>query len=335
LQALLLSGPGDHEVTTLPDPAPGPGDVVVAPAGCGVCGTDLHLFDGELPDARYPIVPGHEFTGTVVAAGRDVVGVAEGDSVAVEPKIACGACHFCRLGRFNLCERGRSIGVIGVDGGFADFVAVPAANAFVLPEGFPHRWGALVEPVACAVHGFDLLHLRLADHVLIYGAGTMGLILLQLAVAHASGSVSVVDPNPERLARAAALGADATAPAAEALDRPQGWEAVVDASGAVPAIEDGLRRVRPGGTFLLFGVTAAGETASFEPFSLFHEEIRVIGSRAIVHSFARAGELLQRGVIDGDAMLTHRVALPDYADAFDVFRRGEGVKVEVAPATRC
>lgn len=331
MKAVVLSGPGEFAVEHVDDPAPAPHEVIVAPAGCGVCGTDLHLIDGELPDALYPIVPGHEFGGRVVAAGRDVTSVRPGDSVAIEPKIFCGECHFCRLGRSNLCDRGRSVGVIGVDGGCAELVAVPAAKAFVLPEEFPHHWAALMEPVACAVHGFDKVGLRLADHVLIYGAGTMGLILCQLAAAHAAGSVSVVDLNAERLARAAGLGADATARDADALGRPQGWEVVIDATGAVPAIEDGLRRVRKGGTFLMFGVTSDTAVARFSPFSVFHEEIRIVGSRAILHSFDRAREVIGRGVIDGDAMLTHRVALDDYAEAIATFRRGEGVKVQVVP----
>jgi 2-desacetyl-2-hydroxyethyl bacteriochlorophyllide A dehydrogenase len=332
VKAVVLSEPGVFAVERLDDPAPAPDEVVVAPTGCGVCGTDLHLIDGELPDALYPIVPGHEFAGTVVAVGREVAGVREGDSVAIEPKVVCGHCHFCRLGRSNLCDRGRSVGVIGIDGGCAEFVAVPAEKTFVLPDGFPHRWGALMEPVACAVHGFDKVGLRLADHVLIYGAGTMGLLLCQLAVAHGAGSVCVVDLNTARLERAAAMGADGTATGPDQLDRPQGWEVVIDATGSVPAIEDGLRRVRKGGTFLMFGVTPDTATARFSPFSVFHEEIRIVGSRAILHSFARAGELLGRGVIDGDAMLTHRLPLEDYGLAIDLFRRGEGVKIEIAPA---
>lgn len=332
MRAVVLSEPGAFSVERLEDPAPGPGDLVVAPTGCGVCGTDLHLIDGELPDALYPIVPGHEFAGAVVAVGRDVVGVQVGDAVAIEPKVVCGHCHFCRLGRSNLCDHGRSVGVIGLDGGCAELVSVPQSRAFVLPETFPHRWGSLMEPVACAVHGFDKAGLRLADHVLIYGAGTMGLILCQLAAAHGAGSVSVVDINPARAERARAMCADLAATSADAFDRPQGWEVVIDATGAVPAIEDGLRRVRKGGTFLMFGVTADDETAAISPFRVFHEEIRIVGSRAILHSFARAGELLGRGVIDGDAMLTHRLPLDDYALAIDLFRRGEGLKIEIAPA---
>jgi 2-desacetyl-2-hydroxyethyl bacteriochlorophyllide A dehydrogenase len=332
VKAVVVSEPGSFAVEEIADPAPAPGEVVLSPSGCGLCGTDLHLIDGELPDAAYPIVPGHEFGGTVVGLGAGVTNIRIGDAVAVEPKVFCGNCHFCRGGRTNLCEHGRSFGVIGLDGGCSDFVAVPAAKAHLLPEGFPQRWGALMEPVACAIHGLDKVGLRVADHVLIYGAGTMGLILCQLALAQGAGSVSVVDPNPARAARAAGLGADAAAPSADALERPQGWEVVIDASGAVPAIEDAVRRVRTGGTFLMFGVTPAAATARISPFRVFHEEIRIVGSRAILHSFDRAAAVLMRGLVDADAMITHRMGLEDYGLAVDTFRRGEGVKIEVAPA---
>jgi 2-desacetyl-2-hydroxyethyl bacteriochlorophyllide A dehydrogenase len=332
VKAVVLSSPGSFAIERLEDPAPRRDEVLIAPSGCGLCGTDLHLIDGDLPDALYPIVPGHEFAGTVVAIGRDVIGVREGDGVTAAPKIVCRDCHFCRMGRSNLCDLGRSIGVIGIDGACAELVTVPAVNTFVLPEDFPQRWGALIEPVSCAVHGFDLLALRLADHVLIYGAGTMGLILCQLTAAHATGSVSVVDHNAERLHRAAAMGADATARSAAELDRPQGWEVVIDATGAVAAIEDGLTQVRKGGTFLLFGVAPHTAAASFSPFRTYHEEVRIIGSRGVHHSFERAYELLVRGTVAADAMLTHRMSLDDYAAAIGTFRRGEGVKIEVAAA---
>jgi 2-desacetyl-2-hydroxyethyl bacteriochlorophyllide A dehydrogenase len=330
VKAVVVSAPGSVGVERLDDPAPRRDEVLVATSGCGLCGTDLHLIDGHLPDALYPIIPGHEFAGTVVAVGRDVIGVREGDRVTAAPKIVCGVCHFCRIGRSNLCDHGRSIGVIGIDGACADFVAVPASNTFVLPEAFPQRWGALIEPVSCAVHGFDLLGLRLGDHVLIYGAGTMGLILCQLAAAYPIGSVSVVDHNPERLARASTMGANATAARAADLDRPQGWEIVIDATGAVPAIEDGLLRVRKGGTFLMFGVASHTAGATFSPFRTYHEEVRIIGSRGVHHSFERAFEMLARGTVAADAMLTHRMSLDDYPAAIDAFRRGDGVKIEIA-----
>lgn len=331
MKAVVLSQPGSIRVERIPDPAPAAGQIVVAPDSCGICGTDIHIIDGEFVGTRYPIVPGHEFSGQIVALGRDVSGLRVGDVVAVEPSLFCGYCHFCRIGRGNLCENFNSIGVGGEDGACAEFVAVPADKAFVLPESFPRAWGPLVEPVSCAIHGFDLLSMRIADHVLIYGAGTMGLILCQIATHHAAGSVSVVDRNLARLPVAASLGADHTAANADEFDRPQGWEVVIDATGSVAAIEEGLRRVRRGGSFLMFGVAAKDATASISPFRVYNEEIRILGSMAILGSFARARDIVGAGAINGDALITHRMAIDDYEEAIAAFRRGDGLKIQISP----
>jgi 2-desacetyl-2-hydroxyethyl bacteriochlorophyllide A dehydrogenase len=332
MKAVVLPQPGAVSLERLPDPAPTPTGVVVAPDACGICGTDIHIIDGEFVGTRYPIVPGHEFSGAIVAVGRDVHDLRVGDIVAVEPSLSCGRCHYCRLGRANLCENLDAIGVLRHNGGCAELVAVPAARAFVLPDGLPRSWGPLIEPVSCAIHGFDRLSLRIGDHVLIYGAGTIGLILCSLAVHQAAGSVSVVDTNPGRLAGARAAGAHHVASSADELDRPEGWEAVIDATGSPRAIEDGLRRVRRGGSFLLFGVSDQAATATFSPFRIYNDELRIIGSMAILHSFERARAVVAAGIIDADALITHRVALDDYADAVAAFRRGDGLKIQVAPA---
>jgi 2-desacetyl-2-hydroxyethyl bacteriochlorophyllide A dehydrogenase len=332
VNAAVVERPGKVAVEQVDDPAPGPREVLVRVDACGICGTDLHLLDGESPLARYPLIPGHEFSGEVVAAGRQVQDLRVGDVVAVDPNLPCGVCRFCRAGRENLCLNYEAIGVTRA-GGCAELVAVPAANAFVLPEGLPRAWGSLVEPLSCAVHGFDRLNAKLADRYLIYGAGTMGLLMAQLARRAGAASVAVVDVQAGRLPVAERLGADRTATSADDLDRPQGWEVVIDATGVVAAIEDGLRRVARGGTFLLFGVTSAEATATFSPFRVYNEEISVVGSMAVLHSFQRALDLLVAGAVDAEAMITHSVALGRYEDAVAAFRGGAGLKVQVTPAT--
>ena len=331
MKAVVLTEPGAVSVQRIDDPAPAPDEVVVAPDGCGICWTDIHIIDGEFLATKFPIVPGHEFSGEVVAVGREVRGLRVGDVVAIEPSIFCGRCHPCRIGRGNLCENFDSFGVVARNGGCAEFVAVTASHAHPMPEGLPRRWGPLIEPVSCAIHGFDRLQPRIGDHVLIYGAGTIGLILTSLAVRHAAGSVSVVDHNAARLPAATAAGADHVALGAEELDRPQGWEIVIDATGSPAAQEDALRRIRRGGTFLVFGAADRHATVPFSPFQVYNDEITIIGSMAILHSFERARDVVARGIIDGDALITHRVALDDYPDALDAFRRGDGLKIVVTP----
>jgi 2-desacetyl-2-hydroxyethyl bacteriochlorophyllide A dehydrogenase len=330
MKAVVIERPGAIKVEDVDDPMPSGDQVVVEVEACGICGTDVHILDGEFAPTPYPIVPGHEFCGEVVAVGSDVGGRREGDLVAVDPSLFCGECAFCQQGRGNLCERWNAIGVTTA-GACADLVAVPAASTFGLPDDIPRAWGTLVEPLSCAVHGFDRIPARLGDDYLIYGAGTMGLLLAQLARRAGAHEISVVDSNAARLPTATKLGVDRTATSAAELDRPQGWNIVIDATGAIPAIEDGLTRVTKGGSFLVFGVAPADATATFSPFRIYNEEINVIGSMAVLHSFERARDLLASGAIDCETMITHRLALDNYEEAIRSFRSGAGLKIQVSP----
>jgi 2-desacetyl-2-hydroxyethyl bacteriochlorophyllide A dehydrogenase len=331
VKAVVIEEPNRLAVKQVADPTPAPSEAVVKVEACGICGTDIHVLRGEFAPTRYPIVPGHEFCGEVVAIGGEVHNVKVGDFVAVDPSLFCGRCRQCRVGRFNLCENWNAIGVGSVNGASAEFVAVPSANAFVLPSDLPRNWGALVEPLSCAVHGLDMVDVRLAEDYLIYGAGTMGLLLAQLAKDAGAGRVEMVERNPKRHGLATRLAADRVAVSADELDRPRGWDVVIDATGVVPAIEDGLKRVARGGTFLLFGVANADATATFSPFRVYNDEIKIVGSMAVLHSFERALSLLAKGVIDCEAMITNRFKLDDYLGAIDTFLAGSGLKVQVAP----
>jgi 2-desacetyl-2-hydroxyethyl bacteriochlorophyllide A dehydrogenase len=332
VNAVVVERPGKVSIQRVDDPTPGPREALIQVEACGICGTDMHILKGELPSTHYPIIPGHEFCGEVVAVGREVEHLRVGDFVAVDPNLPCRECHSCQAGRENLCENYAAIGVTRA-GACAELVAAPAANAFILPADLPRAWGTLVEPLSCAVHGFDRLGAKLADRYLIYGAGTMGLLMAQLARRAGAATVDVVDIKESRLPVAERLGADRTATSADDLDRPHGWEIVIDATGVVVAIEDGLRRVRRGGTFLMFGVTPAEAAATFSPFRVYNEEITIVGSMAVLHSFERARDLLVGGAIDAAAMITHRIALDGYDAAIAAFRSGDGLKIQVVPAT--
>jgi len=331
VKAVVIEKPGSMAVSRIEDPKPAAGEAVIKVEACGICGTDIHVLHGEFAPTRYPIVPGHEFCGEVVAVAKDVQNVKVGDFVAVDPSLFCGHCRQCRAGRFNLCENWNAIGVGSANGASAELVAVPSANAFALPSEMPRHWGALVEPLSCAVHGLDQVDLRVADNYLIYGAGTMGLLLAQLAKDSGASQLDMVERNPKRHDLAKRLAADRIAVSADELDRPKGWDVVIDATGVVPAIEDGLKRVARGGTFLMFGVANADATATFNPFKVYNDEIKIIGSMAVLHSFERALTLLAKGVIDSEAMITNRFKLDEYSKAIDTFLAGTGLKVQVSP----
>jgi 2-desacetyl-2-hydroxyethyl bacteriochlorophyllide A dehydrogenase len=333
MRAAVIEGIGQVTVTDVPEPVPGPRDVLVEVAACGICGTDLHILDGEFAPSL-PIVPGHEFAGTVVALGAAArqanPALRVGTRVAVDPSLYCHECHYCRLGHNNLCERWNAIGV-SVPGGAAQLAAAPAANCVPLPDHLRLEDAALIEPLSCAVRGYDVLRSNLGAHVLIYGSGTMGLMMLQLAKRTGAASVDMVDLNPERLKTAVTLGCSAAVTSADELDRPRGWELVVDATGAGPAIQDGLSRVAPGGTFLQFGVASYATKVTIDPYRIYNKEITITGSMAVLHSYERAAELFAGGVLDPDIFISDRLPLADYAAAIDMVRRGAGRKIQVLP----
>jgi 2-desacetyl-2-hydroxyethyl bacteriochlorophyllide A dehydrogenase len=329
VKAAVVLTPGEIAVEEVPDPVPGPAEVVVRPAAVGICGTDLHIMDGEFAPA-YPIVPGHELAGEIVAVGSAVTGYAVGDQVAVDPSLYCGHCYYCKRARGNQCENWGAIGVT-VAGGAAEFVAAPMANLFKLPERLAARDAALIEPLSCAVRGFDVLPRRTASSYLIYGSGTMGLMMLELAKRSGAESVSIVDLNPERLATARRLGCSAAVASAGDLDAPRGFDVVIDCTGVKAAIQDGLSRVGRGGTFLQFGVANTGARVEIEPYEIYRREITVTGSMAVLHSFDRAGELMAAGVLDPSIFVSHRYPLTSYATALDQFRAGVGRKILIEP----
>ncbi|MGK5630594.1 zinc-dependent alcohol dehydrogenase family protein [Streptomyces sp. URMC 123] len=330
MRAALIEAPGEVTVTTVPDPVPGPRDVVVDVAACGLCGTDLHILRGEFAPAL-PVVPGHEFAGEVVGVGRAVTELSVGDRVAVDPSLYCHECRYCRAGRGNLCDRWGAIGVTA-PGGAAEYAVAPVANCVRLPDHVDVRDAVLIEPLSCAVRGYDVLSAgTLGADVLIYGSGTMGLMMLELAKRTGAARVDVLDTNPERLAAARALGVSGAAAYADDLDRPRGWEYVIDATGDAAAIQDGLGRVAKGGTFLQFGVADQGTTAVIEPYRIYNQEITILGSMAVLHSYERAAGLFAAGILDPALFISDRLPLEDYPLALDRFAAGTGRKIVVEP----
>ncbi|MFD7337883.1 zinc-dependent alcohol dehydrogenase family protein [Streptomyces violascens] len=329
MKAAVVSAPGVVSIETVPDPAPGTREVVVQVAACGLCGTDLHILEGEFAP-RLPLVPGHEFGGNVVATGAWVNELRVGDRVAVDPSLHCNECHYCRLGRNNLCERYAAIGVT-TSGAAAEFVVAPAANCVRLPDHVRTEDAALIEPLSCAVRGYDILRTPMAAHVLICGSGTMGLMLLELAKRTGAVTIDVLDINPQRLVAARELGCTQAAASADELDRPRGWDVVIDATGSERAIQDAIGRVAKGGTYLQFGVADYAARATIEPYRIYNQEITITGSMAVLHSFARAAELFAAGVLDPEVFISDRLPLTDYATALQRFRAGQGRKILVVP----
>ena len=304
--------------------------MVVEVGACGLCGTDLHLIDGESPLATYPLVPGHEFGGTVVARGKGVDVPAIGQRVAVDPNTHCGACHFCRSGRANLCARYAALGVTA-PGAFAQFVNARAANAYPVPDALSFEQAAMIEPLSCAVLGVRRVGEVLGRRVLVVGAGTMGLLIGQLLTAMGASEVAMVDPRGSRLEVAATLGLGPCAPSVDQLDK--NFEVAVDATGVPKAIEAAFDAVDRGGTVLVFGVADVKARISLSPFRIFNDEITLTGSMAVLDSFEMAARLIASGQVEVSPLLGTAFGLDHYDEALTAMRSGagRGTKTQIAP----
>lgn len=329
MRAAVIDKPGEISVREVAEPQAGPGQVVVEVGACGICGTDLHIAAGEFPPSPYPLVPGHEFAGTVAGIAPGVTtGIAVGDRVAVDPSLFCGYCRQCRRGRGNLCENWGAIGDT-VDGAFAEYVAVPAANCYPLPDHLSFAQGALVEPVSCAVHGVRRLGVEAGERILVVGAGTMGLIMTQLLAA-GGARVSVVDLAEAKLPLARELGAVEVATSVGDLPR-RGFDAAVDVTGAPTAIEAAFGALDRGGRLQVFGVAADDAQISLSPFRIYNDEITVVGSMAVLDSFGAALELVASGQVRTEELVSHTVGLDEFPDALGLVRSGATTKAQVVP----
>ena len=334
MRAVAFQDQGVLALGERPKPTPGYKEILIETAAVGICGTDTHVFDGEFEGTVFPLVPGHEATGTIVELGEGVNdGVFDfrvGDKVAVNPSTTCGECEQCLNGHQNLCPKWNGLGVVASDGASQQFFTAPSTNVFRLKPETDIYEAALIEPLACAIRGWDVLPRRMGDHVLVYGAGTMGLLMAQLAHRAGAATVTIVDLNPDRLTAAAECGIERRFAAADDADREK-WDVVIDCTGNIRAIEDALTRVKPAGFFQDFGVAPADKTARFSPFRVYRDEISIVGTMAVLNSFGRAVEMFEAGAINARAMISHSFTLDDYADALDLFRRGDGRKLQIRP----
>ncbi|HUC03872.1 MAG TPA: alcohol dehydrogenase catalytic domain-containing protein [Acidimicrobiales bacterium] len=326
MRAAVIVEPGNVEVRTVDDPVPSEDGVVVEVASTGLCGTDLHVVAGH--HGVLPIIPGHEVAGIVVALGRAVTGLRLGDQVAVDPNLPCRRCRQCRRGLTNLCPELEALGITK-PGGAADLMAAPEACCVVLPEGMDLLAAPLIEPLSCALHGYDVLARAIGDDVLILGAGTMGLMMLALGLRSGATTVHVVEPNDHRRAVADRMGCSGSAATIGALERQEGWDVVIDATGSQGAIVDGLGAVGRGGTYLQFGVADPSVRVEFSPYDVYRREITIAGSMAVLDSFERAVALLHRGFIDPAVLITDRYPLSSFPEALAAFRSGVGLKTQI------
>ncbi|MBN1221190.1 MAG: zinc-dependent alcohol dehydrogenase family protein [Anaerolineae bacterium] len=335
MQAVVFPAPETITIETVPDPTCAPDEVIVQVARTGICGTDVHIYRNEYM-SNFPIIPGHEFGGMIVEVGKNVTDFQKGDRVAADPNLYCGHCYFCRNEQANHCLNWQGVGITR-PGTFAQFVAVPAKACYRAPDSLTDTQLAFIEPLSCVVHALNRFRVWPGDEVLIFGAGPMGLILVQ-ALRHSGASqVVVVEKQPDRLALAAQLGATTTVLVGPDQDvvlkalAPYGYAVVVDATGIPAVIEQAFDFLKPRGQFLQFGVTPITASIQLRPYDVFRNDWTIIGSFALCYTFERSIAWLANGVVDVTPLISHTLPLTDFPAVFHHFAAGKTLKVHLQP----
>jgi L-iditol 2-dehydrogenase len=337
MRAAVLRGPKDVAVEDRPAPRPGPGEVLVRVRSVGVCGSDTHYYDhGRIGRfvVEEPLVLGHEASGEVVEAGPGVTEPQVGQRVSIEPGVPDLTCRQCLAGRYNLCPNMRFFATPPVDGAFAEYVVVHAAFAHPVPDRIGDDAAALLEPLSVGVWACRKGGVTAGSRVLVTGAGPIGLVSVQTALAFGATEVVVSDVNPNRLALARELGATETVDARErsvtALDRPP--EILLECSGYPPAIGEAIRALDRAGRAVLVGM--GGDEIPL-PLSVIQErELELTGTFRYANTWPTAISLVASGRVDLDRLVTGSYPLDETERALTAGRRDESaVKVVVRPQT--
>lgn len=337
----ILVRPGTLELRDLPRPRPDPDGVVVRVRTALTCGTDLKAYLRGHPKFPMPTPFGHEFSGELAELGAEVRGLREGDAIMAAPTAPCGECFYCQRQQENLCEQVMDTMVLGA---YAEYIKLPGAvvrtNLYAKPRALPFAEAALLEPLACVLHGLTSVRLRPDDTVLLIGAGAIALLHLLVLRMRGVERVAVIARNTARAAQARALGAaavlrvgaeDAYAPVLE-LTRGRGADVVIECTGQEVVWETALRLARRGGQAVLFGGCAPGTVARFDTQRLHYDQVSVVSPFHFTPRDVRAAyELLSSGGFGGAALVAAEYPLERLGEALERQRRGEGAKFAIVP----
>ncbi len=328
MKALLLTAPSQLGLAEFPDPQPAAGEVLVRVRACGICGSDIHGWDGSTGRRRPPLIMGHEAAGEIAAVGPQVEGWKTGERVTFDSTISCGQCAYCRAGQVNLCDHRRVLGVAPAEyrqhGAFAEYVVLPARILYRLPAGLSFAHAAMVEPVSIAIHAVQRVRLAPADTAVVVGSGLIGLFVVQALRWAGAKRIIAVDLEPKRLALARELGATDTLQS-DACDVPAevarltggtGANLAFEVVGITPTLQLALACLRRGGSAVLVGNLAP--RTDFPLQAVVTRELSLFGSCASAGEYPLCLDLIARGVIRVEPMIS---AVAPLAEGAEWFRR--------------
>lgn len=317
MKAIRFTAAGVAGMTELDLPRIKPGHALVRVRAAGLCHTDIEVLHGRYGEGAFPLVPGHEYAGTVEAVAEDVTTVKPGDRVAVDPNIPCGHCPACSKGLTNLCASLKAYGVTA-DGGFAEYSLVAVDHLHGIGDlGF--ATAALAEPLACVLNGLGAagIEQRMPGTALVFGAGPIGLLLALSLKARGVAKVAVADISEPRLAFAEALGLEPLMSGSQALSaRARGFDFVADATGVAKVVEGMIGFTADGGTALVFGVCAPDARISVAPFEIFRRQIKLAGSHSLNRNIPQALDILKHDDGTMARLVSHQLPLSELLPFF-------------------
>ncbi len=324
MKAAVFFGKHDLRVVDVPDPVPGPNDVRIKIAFCGVCGTDLHIYNGDGGAVPVPTgtILGHEFSGIVDAVGSEVKGFKPGDRVSVDPNEWCGECYFCKNARAHFCTQMKGFGTT-YPGGFAEYVCVPEKQVYHLPEELSLEAASQSETVSCCVNGIDLCRIKAGSNVLILGAGPIGLMMLQLARHCGAGKIVVSELIEEKRQMARKLGADVVVDPKDVnfkaiLAREfENIDCVIEAAGSPVTQKQAIELAGKCCTVMLFGLVPPETEIPVKTFEIFNRELTITSSFINPYTITRAIRLLAHRRIVLDDIISDIVPLDRINEVFE------------------
>lgn len=340
MKGTFFLGNGRFETRDVPVPEPEAGEVLIRVAACGVCGTDVHIYHGDKGSAevRPPVILGHELAGIVEKVGPGVQRLKPGDHVSVDPNQYCGNCHYCQIGKKQMCEHLQAIGV-NQNGGFAEYCTAPESQCVALRPEIPLKYGAMTEPLACCLHGIDRVGIRPGDTVCVIGGGAVGLLMVQLARLSGASCVVLSEPVAMRRQVGLSLGADAGIdPVQEDISERlteilgvSGADVVIECVGQPAAVEQAFQAAAKGASILLFSVPASGAVHPLDLEMVFQKELTILGSMINPDTHTRAAELIGSGRILLEPILTHSYPVEQVEAAIQMQMGNASIKVIVEP----
>lgn len=344
MKAMLLTEYKKLQVEEMPIPEIGPTDILVQVRACGICGSDIHGYDGSTGRRIPPLVMGHEAAGIVAKVGSEVKQFAVGDRVTFDSMVSCGQCHFCRRGEANLCDNRRVLGVSCGDyrrhGAFAEFISVPERIVFKLPDSIPFEHAALIEAISVAVHAVNRTPMKLGESAVVVGSGMIGLLVIQALKVAGCDQVIAVDLDDQKLSVAKELGASATlnpkrddvVAKVRAMTGGRGADIAMEVVGATPTVKTAIESVRKGGKVTLVGNLAPQIDLPLQ--SVVTREVTLYGTCGCNGEYPECISLLERGLINVEPLISAKIPLEDGPAMFDRLYKGEPglMKVIIQPS---